>query len=367
MNNIKIVHVGEYVQGGVATYIKSLLSSEGRIQNKNIVLDEYLILSKYKSYHDWPIAKDKIFYYDYKRNLSYIVKTIKKISELIKNIEPDIVYCHSTWAGVFVRIPILFCMRRYKVIYNAHGWAFCRECSRLHKYLYAAIEKILSWKTNIIINVSQNEYQTAIDYGISKKKMCVLYSGVKNKINEFYQDNIFANNQLNILFVGRFDKQKGIDLLLPIFKKVNRADLHLYIAGGSVLGDCKLHKEYGSDNITFLGWVDHDKVGKYYHACDVVIMPSRWEAFGLVAIEAMSYAKPVIVSNRGALPELIEEGKNGFIFDLDNKNSLESVLNNLDKNKLFIMGREAKKIFEKKFTLKQMINDTQQIFERLCK
>ena len=46
MNNIKVVHVGEYVQGGVATYIKYLLSSEERIQNGNLNLDEYLILSK---------------------------------------------------------------------------------------------------------------------------------------------------------------------------------------------------------------------------------------------------------------------------------------------------------------------------------
>lgn len=367
MNNIKVVHVGEYVQGGVATYIKYLLSSEERIHNGNLNLDEYLILSKSKSYHDWPIAKDKIFYYDYKRKLNYIGKTIKRIRQLIKNIEPDIVYCHSTWAGVFVRIPLLFCRRRYYVIYNAHGWSFCREDSRVKKYLYAIIEKVLSWKTDIIINVSQNEYQNAIAYGISKGKMCVLYSGVKNKMINCYSNNVFDNNQLNVLFVGRFDKQKGIDILLPIFRKVNRTDLHLYIAGGSVLDDCNLNKEYGSDNITFLGWIDHDIVGKYYSACDVVIMPSRWEAFGLVAIEAMSYGKPVIVSNRGALPELVEEGKTGFIFDLNDENSLESVLNNLDKNQLFIMGREAEKVFEKQFTLNKMIDGTHQIFKRLCK
>lgn len=55
-------------------------------------------------------------------------------------------------------------------------------------------------------------------------------------------------------------------------------------------------------------------------------MPSRWEAFGLVAIEAMKYGKPVIASDRGALPELVKDGVNGYVFAFETPNQLTEIL-----------------------------------------
>ena len=358
------MHVGEYVQGGVATYIKSLLSTN--FETDNLILDEYLILANKKSEHEWTLGQDRIFYYDYERKPQYIFKAIKHIHRVIKLIKPDIIYCHSTWAGVFTRIPFLFFRRSYKVIYNAHGWSFCRDCSKYKKYLYATIERILSWETDVIINVSKSEYNTAVRYGISAKKMQVLYSGVNEMKSEANQDVGFDEQQINMLFVGRFDKPKGLDLLLQVYENINRKDLHLYVIGDSVLDDCLNKEKYDDANITYLGWIDHDKVKDYYNACDVVIMPSRWEAFGLVAIEAMSCKKPVIVSNRGALPELIENGRSGFIFDLNNLDTLNYILNSIDKIKLKLMGLNAKKIFDQNFTLEKMINKTHLIYKKLC-
>lgn len=87
---------------------------------------------------------------------------------------------------------------------------------------------------------------------------------------------------------------------------------------------------------------------------DAVIVPSRWEGFGLVVIEAMKNYKPVIVSNRGALPELIKEEQDGYIFDMENLSSLEQILKNLNKNKLKKMGENARKKFELEFTSDNM-------------
>ena len=75
-------------------------------------------------------------------------------------------------------------------------------------------------------------------------------------------------------------------------------------------------------------------------------MLSRWEAFGLVAVEAMKYGKAVIASDRGALPELIKNGENGFAFSMETRDSLKNVLDLLDKNQLRQMGYKAENFFQ---------------------
>ena len=83
---------------------------------------------------------------------------------------------------------------------------------------------------------------------------------------------------------------------------------------------------------------------------DAVIIPSRWEGFGLVAIEAMRNKKAVIASNRGALPELIQNEFNGYIFDLNNCEELVFILNNLDKDKMKLLGENGYLMYKEKFT-----------------
>ena len=85
-------------------------------------------------------------------------------------------------------------------------------------------------------------------------------------------------------------------------------------------------------------------------------MPSRWEAFCLVAIEAMKYGKPVIVSNRGALPELVQEGINGWFFDMDDSYSLLSLLKTIN-NKNALDGEKINNYFQKNFILEKMLKD----------
>lgn len=155
--------------------------------------------------------------------------------------------------------------------------------------------------------------------------------------------------KINLLFVGRFDPQKGLDVLLHAFNACHRQDLHLTIIGDNVVGGGIKIEKKNTDRITFLGWIPHDKLASYYSACDAVIMPSRWEAFGLVAIEAMKYGKPVIVSNRGALPELIEDGRNGFVFEFEKIDQLVEILETVKLKDLRIISSVNEKEFSKKY------------------
>ncbi|MCI6655110.1 MAG: glycosyltransferase family 4 protein, partial [Clostridium sp.] len=170
-------------------------------------------------------------------------------------------------------------------------------------------------------------------------------------------------DKVNLLFVGRFDPQKGVDFLLKVFKDYEEdlQHIHLWIIGDNVVSDGKGIEKKNTDNITFLGWIPHEELTAYYEACDAVIMPSRWEAFGLVAIEAMKYGKPVIVSNRGALPELVKEGVNGWIFDMDEYQACSYILKNITKGSFSV--RSIAEYFYKYFDASKMLNETSKVMK----
>jgi len=355
---VKILHVGEYVNGGVATYLKTLLSGLQKYDD----IENYLLISEYKSQQGWENITKKVFYYKYKRSIANIFLAIKQIHAVIKDINPDIIHVHSTWAGLFVRLPYLLKKRKAKIIYQSHGWSFLMDTSKYKKNIYAFVEKILSIPTDKIINISNYEQNQAIKYGLNKNKMVMIYNGVEDKVNKSNLKLNWDRNKINLLFVGRLDRQKGLDLFLDVYNKIKLENIHLYVIGASILDN---NLPQSTKYVTYLGWVDNKDIDAYYQACDAVIMPSRWEGFGLVAIEAMKNSKAVIVSNRGALPELIEDDFTGYIFNIENKNSLKNSLLKLDKEKMNILGINGRDIYLQKFIDKIFVNKMYKLYKFL--
>lgn len=129
-----------------------------------------------------------------------------------------------------------------------------------------------------------------------------------------------------VMYAGRFDERKGIETLVRAIAKdeVKRhANLKLKIIGGSTPGAKdgmernrigELVRELGIEDITeFVGRVQHEKLASYYAAADVCVVPSHYEPFGLVAIEAMASRTPVIASEVGGLKFSVVDGKTGLL------------------------------------------------------
>ena len=101
---------------------------------------------------------------------------------------------------------------------------------------------------------------------------------------------------------------------------------------------------------------------------DIVVIPSRWEGFGLVAIEAMKYSKPIIASNRGALGDIVEDGKNGLLFDFDNFNlSLDSKINLLIDLGLKSIGKKSSCLYVEKYSTNNMVKLIYNSYSHLLK
>ena len=357
---IKVLHIGEYVQGGVATYIKTLI-----VRDQECGIDNYLLMSEEKSEHDWNFPVGKIAYYAYHRSVLSLLPAMRAIQEHVRRIDPDIVFLHSSWAGMLARVPFFFGNRRPRVIYNPHGWSFLMDVPMWKKRIYSLIERILAKKTDIIINVSKYEYDCGIRYGMPQEKMKILYSGIPDVAGGESKKTVhFSDGVINILFVGRFDRQKGLDFLLDVFRKNKFPHLHLNVIGAPVIST-ETNDYYDDEQISFLGWVQNSRIGEYYRAADAVIMPSRWEGFSIVALEAMRYGTAILASDRTSLPEQVEDGVNGYIFSLDDKMQLTTILQNLSPEKLAAMGTHARQMYCKKFTSEQMLNKIVEVYRQL--
>jgi Glycosyltransferase len=338
---MKILHIGEYVKGGVSTYISTLLEYQ---KNQEDISETFLLLSKNHSEKNWPLPDTNIFYYEYKRRLSCILPAIYHIYKHIKMLKPDIIHIHSSWAGLFVRVIYFFTFsRKAQIVYCSHGWSFLMETSSLKKRIYSLIEFLLALKTDAIINISQYEHSQAILHGLPKEKMHVIYNGLNDIISSELRDKdvtVFDKQKINLLFVGRFDRQKGLDILIKLFEENSSEfdNINLYVIGEPVVDQVDINIP---PNVTCLGWVNNSEIDAYYKQCDAVIIPSRWEGFGLVALEAMRNKKAVIASDRGALPELVKDRYNGYLFELNQKNLLVNLLKNLDKHELSQLGKNG--------------------------
>src|SRR5262249_22617803 len=110
--------------------------------------------------------------------------------------------------------------------------------------------------------------------------------------------------------------------------------------------------EFGvSSHVRFRGLVDEETLRAAYRNCDIFVLPSAGEGFGIVFLEAMHYAKPIIAANCGATPEVVNEGGNGLLIDYANfKQLTEAIVSlSLDPERRERMGLEGRERLQEKF------------------
>ena len=168
-----------------------------------------------------------------------------------------------------------------------------------------------------------------------------------------------------VMYAGRFDRRKGIETLVRAIGKKgvkSHKNLKLMIVGGYTPGEkdglekeriTDIVKELGIEDITvFAGKVNHEELAYYYAAADVCVVPSHYEPFGLVAIEAMASRTPVIASKVGGLKFSVADKKTGLLVPPQDENAfaqaIDSILSNPEWCKQ--LGKNARKRVESKFS-----------------
>lgn len=301
------------------------------------------------------------------------------IRNILRKENPDIVHIHNFKGFSFafsavksMNLPLIFTMHDYFIeclqenLIKSSG----RVCDNLPILcrLYVKIQKYLKDnKADVVTAPSQFVIEKLKNDGFFEKiRTMKLPLGIEldntGKIEKNYET-------INILFVGRLNRYKGVHILIDAFKQLKYKNIHLHIVGeGKEKDELKKIAKY-NENITFYGFVSESELIELYKKANITVFPSIWyETFGIVIIESFKYSTPVIASNIGGFPELIENGCNGFLFEAGNVEELKKLLENLIENpnelkRLSINAFES----SKKYSMEEHTQRLTRLYEELLK
>ena len=355
---MRVLHIAETAQGGVGSYLEEVVPLQVSRYGAGCVR---VVLPHEHAQHFPQLSGEWLstFPLEAATRCGAALRMATRAFQEIGAWHPDVVHLHSTFAGLLMR-PLLAHRRlALRVVYCPHGWAFDRQAGTVQTALARTSERLLSRWCDRVLCVSEHELVRAREVGISTELLQLVRNGIRKAQAEQattpHCDDPWPPGSLRVLFVGRLDRQKGVDILYSAMEHLqDRA--HAVVVGASVAGGgCNACETPA--NVTHVGWRTRGEIETLYASADVLVVPSRWEALGLVALEAMRAGLPVVASRVGGLPEVIEEGHTGFLIEPENPRVLAEVLSSLDQPTLRRMGGCARERFLQLFQVDRVVDE----------
>lgn len=292
--------------------------------------------------------------------------SVVRVVKWLRKKKINIVHTHGYPAGVLGRVAAIIAGVPC-IVHHVHSTY--TDLSRRHHFT----EKILSWFTRRIICCSEAVRRFVLEKEhIAKHKLTVIYNGVPEADQKDIENTAELKNTLgfpedNIIVgcIASLTQHKGHRYLLEAFREIENASL--LIVGDGPMGEelRKLSRELGiSDRTVFTG--HKMDVSPYVRLMDIAVLPSsEREGLGISVIEAMALSKPVIAAAVGGLPEVVEDGETGIIVEAKNSRALTSALDKLSAEPHLreTMGARGKERYEKMFSLNDMINKMEDLYE----
>ena len=371
---MKILHISEVFMGGVGSYIQEVC----RVQVAEFGAENIRVLGPASALFHIPTLPDACLHGVEmgSRAAGAVLQLMRAARAEIRDYGPDIVHVHSSFAGLAVRLPYVprtligkTSQRRFRLLYCPHGWSFDMTSSaRSKSAFYALIERCLAPTADAILCVSENERTSALKHGLSDNRLHVIRNSVATPSIDPTLALPTIPNRLNLLFVGRFGAQKGIDLLAQAARCLPADRIHLHVIGGPLEETIEGRTASGlagQQHVTLHGWVPRPVVLATIAACDAVVMPSRWEGMPMVAAEAMALGRPLLASDIGPLAEIVKDGESGQLYASNDAEALAACLSTVTAEILARQGAAARKAFAKLFSVQDMTNGLIQLYERL--
>lgn len=313
----------------------------------------------------------------------------KKFNALLDDFRPDIVHLHNIHTQLSPILAELAHERDIRVIWTLHdykllcprydclrnGTTVCEACfGDKHKVLeyrcmknslvasYLAYKEAMTWThkrlesiTNTFICPSRFMAMKMEKGGFDKHKLTTICNFIdvsKTKKVEFNKEEYYC-------FVGRLSHEKGIDTLL---RAACQLPFNLKIIGGGPLEEHVRQRISGHKHIECLGFKEWNELKLFVGKARFTVIPSEWyENNPLSVIEAQCLGTPVLGSRIGGIPELIEEGVNGLLFETGNENDLKQKIGDMFASSFNY--RELAECSQKKYTADKYYEKLMQIYE----
>jgi len=308
-----------------------------------------------------------------KKNLT----AYKMLKNLINCGEYDVIHCNTPIASVLTRKAAKKARKRgTKVVYTAHGFHFYKGASVKSKLLWYNVEKHYAKKTDVLITINREDYETAkskfktnVKYihgvGVNEKRFTLVTETEKEEIRQKYG----LTGKRVLLCTGELNDNKNQKTVISAFAKLceKHSDLVLLLAGNGKNKEAleSLIKELGLEEKAILTGYE-PKIEKLVSSADLVLSASIREGLGLNVIEGMVCGLPAVVSDNRGHRDLIENGVNGYRVNPYSPEEFfekaDEILSNGDIYKKF-SEETLKKV--KPFTTDCVIEELKNIYDEL--
>ncbi len=315
----------------------------------------------------------------------------KKIKEIIKEFQPDIVHTHASKAGTLGRLAASK-MKVPIVVHTFHGHVFHSYFGKTKTSFYKNIERYLAKKSTKIIAISElQKNELAIDHKICKlEKIEVVPLGfdlsrfqenVAKKRKSFRQEYQIADDEIAIGIIGRLVAIKNHKMFLAIVANIvvnTPKKVRFFIVGDgedkeNLKSYCsqlnidftEWNEEKKSTTITFTSWLKN--IDWVNAGLDIVALTSLNEGTPVSLIEAQASNKPIVTTNVGGVKNVTLENKTAFISEVDDVEDFSDKLLQLIENDKIRneMGRKGWNFVKEKFSYQRLTNDVEKLYINL--
>jgi len=291
----------------------------------------------------------------------------------------DVIHVHEARSFQHIVVWQLAQKRGIPYVVQAHGNLsphFGGFSRRIYDELFG--KKVIRSASKVIA-ASRVEALDYARFGVNEEKVEIIPNAID--LDEFSNHDIRGTfrekyninpDSKVILFIGRIHPIKGIDVLLHAFAKMikdSKVNATLVVAGpdDGFLKEClSIVKTYEISNVIFTGQLDGmERIDAYVDA-DVVVIPSRYESFSIVVLEAYACGKPVVASRVGGLKDLVVDKETGVLVEPGDVNGLSrAIMAILLDNKVEKRGLRCKEFVEQ-FSIEKTINKLERAYHEVC-
>ena len=299
------------------------------------------------------IQHHKILDIDSKSPLT-VLKLLTSILQIIKKNEITIVHTHHRMAAFYIRLLKLVHPKLIHV-YTAHN--IFKDKLPLYGF---ALKNAKSVAVGEAVNKNLKE-----DVGITDSR--VIYNGVVLKETDDQVDEIISYGGIKLGCIARLSEQKGLNYLLDAMSLLTVKDIRLFIVGDGELRnelENKVKELHLQDSVTFLGY--RKDISECINSFDFCVLPSVFEGFGLVAIEAFMSGKTLVATDIPGLNEVVTN-KNGILVPAKDPAALASAIDKLatDATLRQELSSQAKKDYENKFSYPLFLENYRALYREL--
>ena len=305
------------------------------------------------------------------------IRALCDLVRIIKAEKPDVVHTHTSKAGILGRVAAKI-VRVPLIVHTPHGHVFFGHFGPILSRVFLWVERLFGILTDRVVVLTDGERSDYTDRNVyPEDKLVQIHSGVD--IEKFKQSPVsavekkralgLAQNGLVVGFIGWLLPIKGPMHLIKAMEDVWRDyenTVLVFIGKGDLDVDLRAAalKTGANGRVNFLGW--RNDIEEIMPIFDIFVLPSLNEGMGRVLVEAMAAGKPVVASNVGGIPDLVQHDYNGLLVAPGDEKALATGIKHLISNpqKAKLMGQRGRE-FCRQFSVESMVEKIDSLYGQL--